>query len=254
MFARWRPPENHVKQASSRCDKKGLWHEGITDQQSWLIKLLTTSRWRSLEILMAETLGAHCVVCLKVNPSGRPPVSVCLRLVSSLQEENKIPGEMLTIFHPTRSMRGPGLPSRCNDMPFHLGCHWRHAPHSRTGICYGHGWCCIPEGKHGMILQFGVSTVLERPSPCGDLSFSPWLRPAKCLQWKYSTSFYHGLRWWSVLWKGWYQLRKKTLVNNYFWWERGPESLDSGTCLVSWGSSRARDTCAKTHEVRHAMV
>ena len=56
--------------------------------------------------------------------------------------------------------------------PFHLGCHWRHAPQSRTEICYGHWWCYASQGKHSMILRFGFLPSLERPSYLRDLSSS----------------------------------------------------------------------------------
>ena len=32
-----------------------------------------------------------------------------------------------------------------------------------TGICYGHGCCCVARGKDCMILRFGLSTVLGTP-------------------------------------------------------------------------------------------
>jgi len=88
-----------------------------------------------------------------------PVSSVCLTLVSSLQAE-KIPVETFTIYHRTRSGVGNALPSRADDLPFHLSFHWCHAPQSRTGICYiTHD----AAGENSMII-----TVLVR------LFYCPW--------------------------------------------------------------------------------
>jgi len=69
---------------------------------------------------MAETLLVHDSLCSisQVDPFGRPPLFICLKLVSSLQEE-QILGETLMIRHRTRrNPRGPGLHSHSEDLPF----------------------------------------------------------------------------------------------------------------------------------------
>jgi len=68
---------------------------------------------------MVETLLVHDSLCsvTQVDPFGRPPVSICLTLVRSLQEE-QILGERLMICHRTWNPRGPGLHSHSDDLPF----------------------------------------------------------------------------------------------------------------------------------------
>jgi len=88
---------------------------------------------------MAETLLVHDSLCsvTQVDPFRRPPVSICLTLVSSLQEE-QIPGETFSICHRTRSTRGPGLHSHMDDLPFAPWLPLASGSHNRTGICNGH--------------------------------------------------------------------------------------------------------------------
>jgi len=68
---------------------------------------------------MAETLLVHDSLrsVTQVDPFGRPPVSICLTRVSSLQEE-QIPGETLMICHRMRNPRGSRLHSHSDDLPF----------------------------------------------------------------------------------------------------------------------------------------
>jgi len=99
----------------------------------------------------------------QVDHFWRPPVSVCLTLVSSLQGE-KIPGETLTICHRTRSTRGPWLPSRSCDFPF-LNFHWSKPPQSITGR-YD-----TSDGCHWMMLRSPEETW-HHPSIW--LFYCPW--------------------------------------------------------------------------------
>jgi len=156
--------------------RKGQWHEGktavsqLSAENSWFdnttdnVNLIQSWGYNGLDSVKPSVYRA--VVCLKF---GRPPVSACLTLMSSLQEE-QIPGENLTICHRTMIMQGPGLLSRSSDLPIHLSGHWRHAPQSRTEICYGHGWCCVPHGetKHDPLiwLYYCPWNALRIPETC----------------------------------------------------------------------------------------
>jgi len=184
ILSSWRPSENHNRQAGSHCDEKAWKQQNLSCQWKTLglTQLLTTSRWRSLEIVMAETLGVHrthCVVCLRWTPLGyRLSPSVSCWWAVFKERRYRVRHWRSAI---ARGARRRGV---LDYLCVSVTCPSTSVASGFKLLTAGWGFVMVtddaafPWENTAWSFDLAFLLSLEHPSCSGDLSFSPWLRPA----------------------------------------------------------------------------